>query len=423
MNDAANSTQKGDPPRAFASIDELDCRGRRVLLLVDPEFAFELAAAPDPVVAPAPGALGAKPEPAPEKSSSSLRRLLDLGARVILATHLSKESARATGIDSIDTLAARLSEKLQLEVLLPDECAGDAVTRVVQDLRKGQICLLPDLALERGELHNDETFARALAGQADAYVGEALSVAHLDYASVVRVPRLLSQKALGYAAQRELAGMGQLMAAPRGTLTGIIGGDSFAEKSALLSEWLPRFGSLYVGGRAALTLLAAKGSTTATEGVETDRMAQARSFLARARDLGVEVKLPVDLHMLWAGDRTPQAVSPRALPAGARVIDIGPGTRAMLLEAVAKASDVWWWGALGDLELGEGERATRALVEASSASSARATLMGAELCRVARQLPADLLVRVAPLLVSSSAAKMLLAKRKLPGLEALRLRH
>ncbi len=415
MNDAANGTRSSEAPRAFGSIDELDCRGRRVLLRVDPQISFELP--------PAPAVPGPTPESAPERASSSLRRLLDLDARVILATHLSKDSARATGIDSIEALAACLSERLQLEVLVPDECAGDAVTRVVQDLRKGQICLLPDLALEPGELNNDETFARALAGQADAYVGDALSIAHLEYASVARVPRLLSQKALGYAAQRELEGLGRLMAAPRGALIGIIGGDSFLEKSTLLGEWLPRFSSLYVGGQTALTLLAAKGSTSVAEGVETDRMAQARSFLARARDLGVELKLPVDLHMLWAGERSPQVVSPRALPAGARMIDIGPETRAMFSEAVAKASDVWWWGALGDLELVEGTTATRALAEACCVGSPRRTIMGSELCRFARQLPQETLARLSPFLVSSAPAKMLLAKRKLPGLEALRLRH
>jgi phosphoglycerate kinase len=85
---------------------------------------------------------------------------------VVIGTRFDADAAADTGAASLDVLAARLCEQLGVESLLPDECVGDAVVRVLNQLRPGQICLLPDLSLEPGERSNDERFARALASTA-----------------------------------------------------------------------------------------------------------------------------------------------------------------------------------------------------------------------------------------------------------------
>jgi phosphoglycerate kinase len=416
VNETGSSTLGAEPVDVFGTIDDLDCRGRRVFLRADAFLVDALdmtaSASPEP-------SLGVEPSEAhsPEVISS-LRRLIELEARVIVGVHSSPE----TGIASVESLATRLSEKLELEVLMPDECVGDAAVRAVQALRQGQICVLPDLlSCGTGESRNDETFARALAAYVDAYVNDAFSASHLEYASLVRLPKLAPRRALGYRARRELQVLSQLFALSRGAVSMGLGGQHFSDKIDVLSVWLPRLTTLCIGGGVANTLLAATGQLANSANAEQGRFAQARSFLTRARDLGVSVLLPVDLRVQWAGEL--RVVSPRNVPEGAQIVDVGPESMQRFSEALGKATNVLWWGPLGNISQADGATSSTQLAELCAQPSLMSVVIGDDTRRFVRQLPPEIEAQIDLVSTGSSAAKALLMGRRLPGIEALRVRH
>ena len=421
LNETGSSRAGAEPTDAFGTIDELDCRGRRVFLRVDPYLIDSLARPLSPVEGDAGLGSGAGAPPSPS-AVSSLRRLIELEARVVVGTHSSAESSAETGISSVEDLAARLSEELQMEVLMPDECVGDAAVRAVQNLRQGQLCVLPDLlSCGPGESHNDETFARALAAYVDAYVNDAFSSSHLEYASLVRLPKLAPRRALGYRARRELQVLSQVFAMSRGTVAMGLGGQHFSEKVDVLSVWLPRLTTLCIGGGVANTLLAATGQLAHAVDVEPSRFAQARSLLTRARDLGVNVLLPVDLRVRWAGET--RVVPPRGVPEGAQILDVGPESMQRFSEALGKATNVLWWGPFGNVAHADGAVASRQLAELCARPSLMSVVIGGDTRRFVRQLPPEVEARIDLVSTGSGAAKALLMGRRLPGIEALRVRH
>src|SRR4051795_6628372 len=76
----------------------------------------------------------------------TIQRALKMGGKVILASHL----GRPKGVDpqlSLEPAATRLSELLgkSHEVILADDCVGDGVTKLVHDLKDGQVLLLENL--------------------------------------------------------------------------------------------------------------------------------------------------------------------------------------------------------------------------------------------------------------------------------------
>ncbi len=427
MNEVGSSKPNADPTDVFGSIDDLDCRGRRVFLRVDPYLIDSLGVAPAASLGPA-----ASPQvgleaslPGAASPLSSLRRLLELEARVIVGTHLSAEAIAETGLDSIEALASRLSERLEVEVLMPDECAGDAAARVLKELRQGQLCVLPDLLTTSGggEQRNDEAFARALATAADAYVSDAFAASHLEYASLVRLPKLLPRRALGYRARRELTVLSRVFALNRGSVALCVGGQTFSEKIDVLTAWLPRVDKVCVGGGVAMTLLAAAGQATSDAGAELDRLAQARSLLGRARDLGVELILPVDLRVQARGEADTRLVSPLRVPAGARLIDVGPETMSRFGEVLAKARHLLWWGPMGNLKHSQGSVASEWLARLCASPDIMSVVLGGDTRRFVRQLPPEIENGIDLVSTGSSAAKALLGGRRLPGIEALRTRH
>jgi 3-phosphoglycerate kinase len=184
----------------FLTLDDPRLPGRRVFFRVDP---LVLAAS--------------------DQEGSSLRQLLQQEARVLIGTRFGAEAVADTGIRSLDDLAALLSEKLGVEAFLPDECVGDAVLSVMNQLRPAQICILPDLASEPGERSNDERFARALASNADAYLGMPSRAAIWSRPRWRGLPQLLPRRALGVDARRELAELTALASAARESLGWCLG--------------------------------------------------------------------------------------------------------------------------------------------------------------------------------------------------------
>jgi phosphoglycerate kinase len=418
VNETGSSKLGAEPMDVFGTIDDLDCRGRRVFLRAD---AFLVDSLDVPTPACAEPALGVEASaPRTPEAVSSLRRLIELEARVIVGAHASAE----TGNASVESLALRLSEKLGLEVLMPDECVGDAAVRAVQNLRQGQICVLPDLlSCGAGESRNDETFARALAAYVDAYVNDAFSASHLEYASLVRLPRLAPRRALGFRARRELQVLSQVFALSRGAVSMGLGGQHFSDKIDVLSAWLPRLSTLCVGGGVANTLLCATGQLATSASAEQSRLAQARSLLTRARDLGVVVLLPVDLRVQWAGEAQTRVVTPRGMPDGAQIVDVGPESLQRFSEALGKATNVLWWGPFGNVAHPDGAASSRELAELCARPSLMSVVIGGDTRRFVRQLPPEVGAQIDLVSTGSGAAKALLMGQRLPGIEALRARH
>ena len=421
MNETG-SKPNAPPMDTFGALEDLDCRGRRVFVRVEPHVAETLDERSGSQAAP--DAAGGEAVLGPSPAGSTLRRLLELEARIVVATHFTPEARTETGLDGVEALAARLSEQLGAEVFMPDEPVGDAAQRVIQELRQGQVCVLPDLGEFRGaEQRNDETFARGLGSAIDAYVFDAFSASHLELASTVKLPRLVPRRALGLRCRRELTALSNVFALSRGSVGLLIGGQAFADKIDALTEWLPRVDRLCIGGATALTVLAAAGRAPVEACTEPDRLAQARSLLARARDLGVKVELPVDFRVQLEGDRGSLLKAPGDLRPKARILDIGPESVTRFGEVLGKARHLLWWGPLGHLRHPEGTAASRELAALCARPEIASVVLGGDTRAFVRQLPPELVSGIELSSTGSVAARALLGGRRLPGVEAVRARR
>jgi phosphoglycerate kinase len=341
-----------------------------------------------------------------------------MGARVTLATALSG----APEATDLEAFGQRLSEAFRVEVLLPHACVGPSVSAVQSELRDGQVCLIGDLARERAELANDDGFARALAANLDAYVGDAFAALHREHASIARLPRLWHHRALGHAARRELARLRPLL--ERGERFAlVVGGRLFSEKVDLIRALLPRISSLHVGGGVASTLLLARGGAPPDALAEPSRSAQARSLLARARDLGVEVVLPVDRRVLTSDGELRVALAQHGA-AGDHPVDVGPQSGEELRRAVGRVERVLWWGPLGDVDAAAdgspGASETEQLLRFAAAGEPRVVIVGDALARFARSSPSARGSGIEWICSGAASARALLTGRRLPGLDALR---
>jgi phosphoglycerate kinase len=322
----------------FPTLDDMDVRGKRVLLRADLNVPVK-----DGVVTDATRI---------ERLAPTITALIDRGAKVVVMSHFGRPHGRPDPGYSLRPLVEPLRKAIGgREVVFAADCVGEAAKRVVANLRPGQVALLENLRFHKGEEENSADFARALAELGDLYVDDAFSAAHRAHASIEALTRLLPAAA-GKLMEAELAALTAALDTPKRPLLALIGGAKVSTKLDLLRFLIGKVDILAIGGAMANTLLMAEGREVGRSLCERDRAETARRLLAFARERNRRVILPEDV--VVASELAPSVatreVAIDAVPSDAMILDIGSKTVARIGIALDEARSLVWNGPLGAFE-------------------------------------------------------------------------
>ncbi len=346
----------------------------------------------------------------------TIRFLLDRGAKVILASHLGRPERPDPKL-SLEPAGVRLSELLRKDVVLADDCVGDGVKKLVQELKGGQILLLENLRFHPEEEKNDPVFAQALASLCDVYVNDAFGTAHRAHASTAGMVKLVPERAAGFLMQRELDFLGKLLGKPEKPFVAILGGAKVSDKIKVLENLLARVDALLVGGAMAYTFLRATGASVGKSRVEEAKIGLAGELLEKATKLGVRLLLPRDHVAAADPDADPVTVEQASLPSNLMGLDIGPATVKAFTDEIARAKTIFWNGPMGLFEKKPFSRGTFAIAEALARSRATTVVGGGD--SAAAVAEAGLAEKMTHVSTGGGAALELLEGRELPGVKAL----
>ncbi len=389
----------------FPLVDALPIEGKRVLMRVDFNLPLE-----DGRVADDSRVRAAMP---------SIRHVLNRGARLVLCSHLGRPEGEAKPEFSLAPAGEVLAGLLEQDVLLSDVPVGDAATKLVRDLRDGQVVLLENLRFDPGETANDDSFARGLAAYGDCYVNDAFGTAHRAHASTVGVAKHLPLNAAGFLIGREVAALGKLLAAPRAGFVAILGGAKVSGKIAVLEKLLTKVDTLLVGGAMAYTFLAAQGRNIGKSMVEEKYLGLARDVLRSAERRGVKLMLPVDHACAdrFAADAERTHTTGPDVPEGSMGLDIGPQTALAYAEQLASARTIFWNGPMGVFEFDAFAEGTHTVADAVADSDAFTVIGGGDSVRAINE--SGRARDISHISTGGGASLEFVQGRTLPGLAAL----
>jgi len=349
----------------------------------------------------------------------TIRYAIEQGARIVLASHLGRPKGARDAAYSLEPAGSVLAGLLDQDVVLADDCIGDGPKKVVQDLRDGQIAMLENLRFYAEEEANDENFAKELAKLCDVYVNDAFGAAHRAHASVQALPLLIGERGAGLLMERELDSLGRLLGDVEKPYVLVLGGAKVSDKMGVFDQMLTKVSSILVGGAMANTFLAAKGLSVGKSKIEDDKLALARSVLAKAKERGIPIVLPEDVVVATSLDASRGTTVPvTEIPADAMALDIGERTVALFREKLSHAGTVLWNGPMGLFEKAPFAAGTRGVAQAIADSSAFSVVGGGD--SVAAVQDAGLADRFSHVSTGGGASLELLEGKKLPGVEALR---
>ena len=290
----------------------------------------------------------------------TIKKLISDGGKVILCSHLGKPKGEPKPELSLAPVAKRLSELLGQPVLFAkdDNVVGENAKKAVSEMKEGDVVLLENTRYRAEETKNGEAFSKELASLADVFVNDAFGTAHRAHCSNVGVTEFIDGPAVvGYLMEKEIRFLGQAVENPVRPFVAILGGAKVSDKLAVIDNLLEKCNTLIIGGGMAFTFVKAQGYEIGKSLVDDEKLQYCKDMLAKAKDKGCEILLPVDAVCASSfpdpiDDKNlpVKTVDINAIPADMLGLDIGPKTQELFANAVKNAKTVVWNGPMGVFE-------------------------------------------------------------------------
>ncbi|MBR1980265.1 phosphoglycerate kinase [Candidatus Proelusimicrobium excrementi] len=285
-------------------------------------------------------------------TEKTVKYLLGKGCKVVLIAHLGRPKGKVAPEFSLAPVAPEVEKIMGVKVHFASDCVGAVAEEAVKNAKNGEIVLLENLRFHPEEEKNDKAFAAQLAKLGEFFVQEAFGTVHRAHASTSAITEFLPSAA-GFLIQKEVEFLGGALENPARPFAAIIGGAKVSDKIMVLNNLLDKVDVLIVGGGMAYTFNAALGYNVSNSLLEENKEEEAKAIMAKAKEKGVKLLLPVDniaAKEFAEGVPTVTTDSPN-IPEGYMGLDIGPKTIKLFEEALSECKTIFWNGPVGVFEM------------------------------------------------------------------------
>ena len=317
----------------------------------------------------------------------TIKYILDQGGSLVLMSHLGRPDGKKVEKYTLKPVAEKLEELLGKPVKFLSDCVGPEVEAACASLKPGEVALLENLRFhieEEGKVKNKdgtktkadpekvEAFRASLTKLGDIYANDAFGTAHRAHSSVVGVN--LQEKVAGFLMQKELDAFASVLEAPKRPVLAILGGAKVADKIPLIRNLLDKANEIIIGGGMAFTFKKVlDGMEIGDSMFDPEGAKIVQELMDKASAAGVKIHLPVDFvcgDKFDANAQTQTVDDKTGIPSGWLGLDVGPKSRQLFNEVIARAKTIIWNGPPGVFEFDRFAEGTKVMAEAIAAATA-----------------------------------------------------
>jgi len=304
-----------------------------------------------------------------------IQMALDAGAAVMVTSHLGRPTeGEFKPEDSLAPVAKRLGELMGREVPLVSNWVNtDSSTSAAGvQVQPGQVVLLENCRVNKGEKKNNEALARKMAALCDIFVHDAFGTAHRAEGTTYGIAQFAPIACAGPLLAAEIDAITQALANPKRPLAAIVAGSKVSTKLTILKSLANNVDQLIVGGGIANTFMLAAGLKIGKSLAEPDLLDEAKAVIAAMKARGAEVPIPTDVvcAKTFAADAVATIKKATEVADDDLILDIGPETAAKLATQLKAAGTIVWNGPVGVFEFAAFENGTKVIAHAIAESSA-----------------------------------------------------
>ncbi|MEN9889726.1 MAG: Phosphoglycerate kinase [Pseudomonadota bacterium] len=301
-------------------------------------------------------------------SVPAIELALKAGAAVMVTSHLGRPTeGEFKPEDSLAPVAKRLGELLGREVPVVANWVENGV-----DVAPGQLVMLENCRLNKGEKKNSEDLAKKMAALCDIYVNDAFGTAHRAEGTTYGIAQFARIACAGPLLAAEIDAISKALAQPKRPLVAIVAGSKVSTKLTILKSLSANVDGLIVGGGIANTFMLAAGLKIGKSLAEPDLLAEATAVIEAMKARGAEVPIPVDVvtAKAFAADAPATVKAATDVADDDLILDIGPKTAAILADKLKAAGTIVWNGPVGVFEFDAFANGTQVVARAIAESSA-----------------------------------------------------
>jgi len=383
------------------TVEDVDFKGKKVLMRVDFNVPLKDGEIED--------------DTRIQAALPTIQYLLDAGAALILCSHLGRPKSAADVQFSLKSVAEYLDTLLAVDVKFADDCLGDSAKKGAEALNAGEVLVLENTRFYPGEKKNDQEMSKSLASLADIFVNDAFGTAHRAHASTVGVTEYLPAVA-GLLLEKEIKYLDKAIEEPKRPFLAILGGAKISDKIGVIENLLTKADKILIGGGMANTFLKAEGFDMADSLVEEESVSLAKDLIEKGSH---KLVLPVDMVLADAFDNGAaiKTLAVGNVPAGWRILDVGPETVNVFGDLVANAGTIVWNGPMGVFEMSNFAKGTFGVAQAIADSNAISIIGGGDSASAIKK--SGLADKISHISTGGGASLEMLEGKVLPGLAAL----
>jgi len=345
----------------------------------------------------------------------TIKYLLGHGAAVILMSHLGRPKTKEDTQFSLRPVAEHLATLVDAPVKFAEDCRGEIAKTAAADLKAGEVLVLENTRFYPEETKNGVEMSKDLASLADLFVSDAFGSAHRAHSSTAGIADYLPAAA-GFLMEKEIKYLGNAIADPVRPFVAILGGAKISDKIGVIENLLKTADKILIGGGMANTFLKAQGYEMADSLVEAEVLDTAKDLLSRAEG---KIILPVDMVLANAfdADAEMRMAAIGDVPAGWRMLDVGPLTVEQFSDVIMSAGTVVWNGPMGVFEFPRFAEGTFGVARAVANSDAISIIGGGDSVSAINQ--SGLSDKITHISTGGGASLEMLEGLELPGLAVL----
>ncbi len=383
------------------TVKDIDLKGKRVLMRVDFNVPMEGGKVTD--------------DKRIKAALPTIKYVLEQGASLLLMSHLGRPKGGFDPEFSLKAAAEVLAGLLGSPVQMAPDCVGPEVEKMAKALKPGEVIMLENTRFHPEEEKNDPELAKKMAALGDVFVNDAFGSAHRAHSSTEGVAHFLPAVS-GFLMQEELEYLGKATGNPDRPYIAILGGAKISDKILVVENLLDKCDKLIIGGGMANTFLAAQGLNMQDSLVEAGSVETAKAILAKS---GKRIILPVDAVIAdkFEAEANSKTVDVGNIPAGWRMMDVGPRTLELYKETLKGAKLIVWNGPVGVFEMPKFAVGTFSLAKLLAESGAVTVIGGGDSASAVKK--AGVAKQMTHVSTGGGASLEFLEGRELPGVAAL----
>ncbi len=383
------------------TVKDIDLKGKRVFMRVD----FNVPMAEGKVT----------DDKRIKAALPTIKYCLEQGASLLLASHLGRPKGGPSAEFSLRAASEVLAGHLGIPVKMAPDCVGAEVEAMAKDLKPGEVVMLENTRFHKGEEKNDLELAKQMAALAEVYVNDAFGSAHRAHSSTEGIARFLPAVS-GFLMEQELEYLGKAVANPEHPYIAILGGAKISDKILVVETLASKCDKLIIGGGMANTFLTAKGLNMQDSLVEAESIETAKTLLGK---FSGKLVLPLDAVIAdkFDAEASTQTVDVDKIPAGWRMLDVGPKTLELYKRELNGAKLIVWNGPVGVFEMPKFAEGTFALAKLLAESGAVTIIGGGDSASAVKK--AGVAKQMTHVSTGGGASLEFLEGKELPGVAAL----